>query len=296
MHHYNFPPYSVGETGRMRGPGRREIGHGALAERALVPVLPDADEFPYTIRLVSRGAVLQRLDLDGQRLRQHLALMDAGVPIKAPVAGIAMGLIMGEDGNYKVLTDIAGLEDAMGDMDFKVAGTEEGITALQMDIKIKGIPMNSCATPSRRRRTAACSSWARCSKSSPSRARSCPRTRRACTASRSTRTKIGTVIGPGGKIDPHRSSRRPAATIDIEDDGTVYRRSPNEEQAQRAIQHDRGPDEGSRGRRDLHRQGHAPDELRRLRRDLPGKEGLVHISELADDHVGRPEDVVEPRR
>ena len=141
MHHYNFPPYSVGETGRMGGAGRREIGHGALAERAVLPVLPDVEDFPYTIRIVSEVLSSNGSTSMGSACGSTLSLMDAGVPIKAPVAGVAMGLIMGEDGNYKVLTDIAGLEDAMGDMDFKVAGTEEGITALQMDIKIQGIPM-----------------------------------------------------------------------------------------------------------------------------------------------------------
>ena len=141
MHHYNFPPYSVGETGRMGGAGRREIGHGALAERALLPVLPSVEDFPYTIRVVSEVLSSNGSTSMGSACGSTLSLMDAGVPIKAPVAGVAMGLIMGEDGNYKVLTDIAGLEDAMGDMDFKVAGTEKGITALQMDIKIQGIPM-----------------------------------------------------------------------------------------------------------------------------------------------------------
>jgi len=139
MHHYNFPPYSVGEVRPMRGPGRREIGHGALAERALEPVLPTTEEFPYALRVVSEVMSSNGSTSMASVCGSTLALMDAGVPISAPVAGIAMGLIMGEDGKYTVLTDIAGQEDFMGDMDFKVAGTRNGITALQMDIKIGGV-------------------------------------------------------------------------------------------------------------------------------------------------------------
>jgi polyribonucleotide nucleotidyltransferase len=138
MHHYNFPPYSTGETSRLRGASRREIGHGALAERALLPVLPSAEEFPYTIRLVSEVLSSNGSTSMASVCGSTLALMDAGVPIKHPVAGIAMGLVM-EDSRYQILSDIQGLEDFLGDMDFKVAGTREGITALQMDIKVKGI-------------------------------------------------------------------------------------------------------------------------------------------------------------
>ena len=139
LHHYNFPPFSVGEVRRMGSPSRRDIGHGALAERAIEPVIPAEDEFPYTIRLVTEVLSSNGSTSMASVCGSTLALMDAGVPIKEPVAGIAMGLIKGEDGIYKILTDIAGLEDAMGDMDFKVAGTAGGITALQMDIKVKGI-------------------------------------------------------------------------------------------------------------------------------------------------------------
>lgn len=138
MHHYNFPPYSVGETGRMGSPGRREIGHGALGERALSAVIPSEEEFPYTIRLVAEVLESTFL-LPGFDLRRHDGAVSAGVPIKAPVAGVAMGLIKTSDEHYTVLTDIQGMEDHYGDMDFKVAGTPKGITALQMDIKIDGI-------------------------------------------------------------------------------------------------------------------------------------------------------------
>ncbi|HLB11783.1 MAG TPA: polyribonucleotide nucleotidyltransferase, partial [Dehalococcoidia bacterium] len=139
MHHYNFPPFSVGETKRMGGPSRRDVGHGALAERSLLPVIPSETEFPYTIRLVSEVLSSNGSTSMASVCGSCLALMDAGVPIKTPVAGVAMGLIIGEDGRYVVLSDIQGMEDALGDMDFKVAGTQEGITGLQMDIKVKGI-------------------------------------------------------------------------------------------------------------------------------------------------------------
>ena len=138
MHHYNFPPYSVGETGFMRGPKRRDIGHGALAQRALEAMIPPAEEFPYTIRLVSETLESNGSSSMGSVCGSTLALMDAGVPIKAPVSGIAMGLVK-EGDDYVILTDIQGAEDHLGDMDFKVAGTRDGITALQMDIKITGV-------------------------------------------------------------------------------------------------------------------------------------------------------------
>lgn len=138
MHHYNFPQFSVGETGPMRGPGRREIGHGALGERALEPIVPSEKDFPYTIRLVSEVLESNGSTSQASICASTLAMMDAGVPIKAPVAGIAMGLVKSGD-NYTVLTDIQGMEDHLGDMDFKVAGTSKGVTALQMDIKIEGL-------------------------------------------------------------------------------------------------------------------------------------------------------------
>ena len=141
IHHYNFPPFSTGETGRIGTTGRREIGHGALAERALLPVIPSQEEFPYTIRLVSEALGSNGSTSMASTCGSTLALMDAGVPIKRPVSGIAMGLVTDDKGNFAVLTDIAGVEDFYGDMDFKVAGTEKGITALQLDIKLKGISL-----------------------------------------------------------------------------------------------------------------------------------------------------------
>ncbi|GIW06425.1 MAG: hypothetical protein KatS3mg060_1230 [Dehalococcoidia bacterium] len=172
MHHYNFPPYSTGETGRVGAPRRREIGHGALAERALEPVIPDQEAFPYTIRVVSEVLSSNGSTSMASVCAGTLALLDAGVPIKRHVAGVAMGLIMGDDGKYAILTDIQGVEDAFGDMDFKVAGTEKGITALQMDIKVKGITleiMERALAQSARRRE--CSFSASCARPLPRPAR-----------------------------------------------------------------------------------------------------------------------------
>ena len=173
IHHYNFPPFSVGEVRRTGSPGRREIGHGALAERALEPVIPPVEEFPYTIRLVSEVLGSNGSTSMGSVCGSTLALMDAGVPIAAPVAGVAMGLIKAED-HFTILTDIAGMEDALGDMDFKVAGTAEGVTALQMDIKVKGITLEIMDQALKQATRAGSSSSARCTKQSPSRGGNVP--------------------------------------------------------------------------------------------------------------------------
>ncbi|MHB8685197.1 MAG: polyribonucleotide nucleotidyltransferase, partial [Dehalococcoidia bacterium] len=293
MHHYNFPPYSVGETGRMGGAGRREIGHGALAERALVPVLPDAEDFPYTIRVVSEVLSSNGSTSMGSVCGSILSLMDAGVPISAPVAGVAMGLIMGEDKNYKVLTDIAGLEDAMGDMDFKVAGTKEGITALQMDIKIQGIPMavlRDAVAQARDGRMFIMDKMLEVI--------AVPREEMSPFAPRMYRlqidpSKIGTVIGPGGKVI-RSIIEETGCTIDIEDDGSVYIGAANEEQAQRAISIIEGMT------KDVEVGQIYTGKVARLMNFgafveiAPGKDGLVHISELADVRVNRVEDVVQP--
>ena len=170
MHHYNFPPYSTGEVKMLRGQSRREIGHGALAERALVPVIPDEADFPYTLRLVSEVLSSNGSSSMASVCGSTLALMDTGVPIKAPVAGVAMGLIKEED-HYVILTDIQGAEDHLGDMDFKVAGTTKGITALQMDIKIKGITAQIMSEALEQARVAGWTSWIRCWLSSPLRTR-----------------------------------------------------------------------------------------------------------------------------
>jgi polyribonucleotide nucleotidyltransferase len=291
MHHYNFPPYSVGETGRMGGAGRREIGHGALGERALMPVLPDVEEFPYTIRIVSEVLSSNGSTSMASACGSTLSLMDAGVPIKAPVAGVAMGLIMGEDGKYKVLTDIAGLEDAMGDMDFKVAGTENGITALQMDIKIQGIPMEVMRAAVAQAREGRMFIMGKMLE-----VISEPRKEMSPYAPRMYRLqidpqKIGTVIGPGGRVI-RSIIEETGCTVDIEDDGSVFIGATNEESARKAIDIIEGMT------KDVEVGQIYTGRVARIMNFgafveiAPGKDGLVHISELADFRVPSVEDVV----
>jgi polyribonucleotide nucleotidyltransferase len=293
MHHYNFPPYSVGEVRPMRGAGRREIGHGALAERALEPVLPDEDEFPYVLRLVSEVMSSNGSTSMASVCGSTLALMDAGVPIAAPVAGIAMGLIMGEDGQYKVLTDIAGQEDFMGDMDFKVAGTSEGITALQMDIKIGGVSRELLAQALEQAREARLTLLREMAE-----VISEPREEVSSFAPKMYRIKInpeqiGTIIGPGGKMVRKIQEESGGATIDIEEDGTVFVGGLNEEIARKAI----GMIEGLT--KEVKIGEIYTGKVTRLLNFgafveiLPGKEGLVHISQLGEDHVERVEDEVD---
>jgi polyribonucleotide nucleotidyltransferase len=291
MHHYNFPPYSVGETGRMGGAGRREIGHGALAERAVSPVLPSVEDFPYTIRVVSEVLSSNGSTSMGSACGTILSLMDAGVPIKSPVAGVAMGLIMGEGGDYKVLTDIAGLEDAMGDMDFKVAGTEKGITALQMDIKIQGIPMAVLKNAVAQAREGRMHIMGKMIE-----AISEPRKEMSPYAPRMYRlqidpSKIGTVIGPGGRVI-RSIIEETGCSVDIEDDGSVFIGGTDEESARRAISIIEGMT------KDVEVGQIYTGRVARIMNFgafveiAPGKDGLVHISELADFRVPSVEDVV----
>ncbi|MGE0601583.1 MAG: polyribonucleotide nucleotidyltransferase [Dehalococcoidia bacterium] len=294
MHHYNFPPYSVGEARPMRGPGRREIGHGALAERALEPVIPSETEFPYALRLVSEVMSSNGSTSMASVCGSTLALMDAGVPISAPVAGIAMGLIMGEDGNYKVLTDIAGQEDFMGDMDFKVAGTAEGITALQMDIKIGGVSHELLTTALSQAKDAREFLLEKMAEVIAE-----PREEMSEYAPKMYKVKInqdqiGTIIGPGGKTVRKIQEDSGGASIEIQEDGTVIVGSPNEAVARKAIQMIEG----------LTKEVKVGEiytgKVTRLLNFgvfveiLPGKEGLVHISQLGEDHVDTVEDEVQP--
>jgi polyribonucleotide nucleotidyltransferase len=292
MHHYNMPPYSVGETGRMGGAGRREIGHGALAERAIVPVLPDVEDFPYTIRVVSDIMSSNGSSSMASVCGSTLSLMDAGVPISAPVAGVAMGLIMGENGSYKVLTDIAGLEDAMGDMDFKVAGTEKGITALQMDIKIQGIPMEVMKAAVAQARDGRLFILGKMQE-----ALSEPREEMSRFAPRMYRLqidpqKIGTVIGPGGRMI-RSIIEETGASVDIEDDGSVFVGATDEASARRAIEIIEAMT------KDVEVGQIYTGKVTRIMNFgafveiAPGKDGLVHISELADFHVPSVEDAVK---
>lgn len=293
MHHYNFPPYSVGETRPMRGPGRREIGHGALAERALEPIIPSIDEFPYAIRLVSEVMSSNGSTSMASVCGSTLALMDAGVPIKAPVSGIAMGLIKDEEtGRVAILSDIQGIEDFLGDMDFKVAGTEKGITAIQMDIKIKGIDKEILAkalAAAREGRMFIMQKMLECISE--------PRKELSPYAPKIISTtidpeKIRDVIGPGGKVI-NAIIAETGVKIEIEDDGHIFVYSPNQEDAQKAIEmieniaKEVEVGEVYQGKVMRIANFGAFVEL------LPGKEGLVHISKLSHDHVSRVEDVVK---
>ena len=291
IHHYNFPPYSVGETRPMRGPGRRDIGHGALAERALLAVVPDKQAFPYTMRLVSEVLSSNGSSSMGSTCGSTLALMDAGVPISAPVSGVAMGLITSGDGRYAILSDIQGLEDALGDMDFKVTGTERGITALQMDIKVRGITvevMREALAQAREGRM-----WIMAKMIE---AIAAPRAELSTFAPRVTKITINSdrirdIIGPGGKMI-RKIVDETKCTIDVNDDGTVLIGSNNSENAQKAI------DWIERLTKDVEAGTIYTGKVTRIMafgafvEILPGKEGLVHISELADYRVPRVEDVV----
>ncbi len=292
MHHYNFPPFSTGEVKRIGTTGRREIGHGALVERAIASVLPSEDDFPYTIRLVSEVLSSHGSTSMASACASTLSLMDAGVPIKAPVAGIAMGLVTGKDEGYVVLTDIVGMEDAYGDMDFKVAGTARGLTALQLDIKLQGISYGILAEALSQAREARLEILGKMSLAiSASRSELSPYAPRMYEMTIDP-SKIGTVIGPGGKVIRSIIDET-KTTIDIKNDGKVLVGSPNEEAAQKAI----------KIIQDLTREVEQGEiytgKVTRLFNFgamveiLPGKEGLVHISELANYHVPQVEDVVK---
>ena len=292
IHHYNMPPYSVGETRPVRSPGRREIGHGALAERALLPMIPSEEEFPYAIRLVSEVLSSNGSTSQGSICGSTLALMDAGVPIKKPVAGVAMGLIKDDaNGNIAVLTDIQGLEDFLGDMDFKVAGTKDGITAIQMDIKIKGIDKEILTRALEQARQGRLFILNKMLETIPE-----PRKELSPYAPRILQfnihpDKIREVIGSGGKTI-NGIIAETGVKIDIEDDGRVFIASPDMAAAEKAkkiidsICHDIEVGEVFLGKVVNILPIGAQVELK------PGKKGLVHISRLANHRVERVEDEV----
>ncbi|MBK5106909.1 MAG: polyribonucleotide nucleotidyltransferase [Anaerolineales bacterium] len=291
MHHYNFPPFSVGETRFLRGSSRREIGHGALAERALVPVIPPEDEFPYTMRLVSEVLSSNGSTSMASVCASTLALMDTGVPIKAPVAGIAMGLIKGEGDQYAVLTDILGMEDHLGDMDFKVAGTKDGVTALQMDIKIKGITPQIMAQAMEQARQARLSILETMLSAIPApNPELKPHTPR-ITVVKIPVDKIGAVIGPGGKMI--RSIQEETNTrIDINEDGSIFIAATDGESE--AMAHDRIlalTESAEIGRIYTGRVVRVTD-FGAFVEILPNTDGLVHISQLDSERVNRVEDIV----
>ena len=292
IHHYNFPPFSVGEVRRIGSPGRREIGHGALVERALQPVLPNDEDFPYTIRLVSEVLSSNGSTSMASVCASSLSLMDAGIPVKKAVAGIAMGLVTAEDGRYCVLTDLEGIEDAYGDMDFKVAGTADGITAVQMDTKLHGLTMEIIRDTVRQARPARMFILGRMAQTiSTSRAevsRYAPRMHKMQIPPE----KIGTVIGPGGRTIRSIQDET-KTTVDIMEDGTVIIGAVDEDSARRAIQIIEGLV------KDVEVGSIYTGKVTRilgfgaLVEIMPGKEGMVHISELADYRVPRVEDEVK---
>ncbi|HEV8228952.1 MAG TPA: polyribonucleotide nucleotidyltransferase [Candidatus Limnocylindria bacterium] len=291
MHHYNFPPYSVGEVRMMRGAGRREIGHGALAERALVPVLPTKEEFPYTIRVVSETLESNGSSSMASTCGSTLALMDAGVPIKEMIGGIAMGLVT-SGGKYTILTDIQGLEDHYGDMDFKVAGSAKGITALQMDLKIKGISLDVMRQAFAQAREARLfilkEMTSVLDKPRPELSFWAPRIE----TMKIHPDKIREVIGPGGKMIRAIQSETGTA-IELEDDGTVRITGAKAEGREKAKQMIEGltkePEVGEVYEGKVTR----IMSIGAFVEYLPGKEGLVRISEISNERVNRIEDVVK---
>ena len=295
MHHYNFPGYSVGETRPLRSPGRREIGHGALAERAIIPVLPSVEEFPYAIRVVSEILSSNGSSSMASTCGSTLALMDAGVPIKAPVAGIAMGLVSREeaDGSKKIaiLSDIQGMEDFLGDMDFKVTGTQKGVTAIQMDIKIHGLSREILENALRQAREGRMHIMEEMlAEISEPRAELSPYAPRIITMNIDP-DKIGIVIGPGGKMITSITEET-GAKIEIDDDGQIFIASVDQEGAELArrkielLTKDVEPGEIYEGTVKRIMNFGAFIEV------LPGKEGLLHISKMAKERVEKVEDVM----
>ncbi|MEL3971282.1 polyribonucleotide nucleotidyltransferase [Rossellomorea oryzaecorticis] len=290
MHHYNFPQFSVGETGPIRGPGRREIGHGALGERALEPIIPNEKDFPYTIRLVSEVLESNGSTSQASICASTMAMMDAGVPIKAPVAGIAMGLVKSGE-HYSILTDIQGMEDFLGDMDFKVAGTSKGVTALQMDIKIDGLSREILEEALQQAKIGRMqildSMLATLSESRSSLSQYAPK----ILTMHINPDKIRDVIGPSGK-QINKIIDETGVKIDIEQDGTIFISSTDEEMnkvAKKTIE-------------DIVREVEAGQmylgKVKRIEKFgafveiFAGKDGLVHISEIAEERIRKVEDVV----
>ncbi|MEK7544129.1 MAG: polyribonucleotide nucleotidyltransferase [Patescibacteria group bacterium] len=289
IHHYSMPPYSVGETGRVGTPSRREIGHGALAERALLSVIPSEDEFPYTIRLVSEIMSSNGSTSMASTCGSTLALMDAGVPIKEPVAGISIGL-MTDEKKYVLLTDILGIEDFAGDMDFKVAGTKNGITAIQLDMKIDGITDEMVSETLTRAQSARMKilevMLATLPESRKTLSQYAPRVK----VVKIPTEKIGEVIGPGGKMI-RQIIATTGATVDVEDDGSVMI-SGSDEAVAKAVEWVEGLT------KDLVPGDEYEGEVKRILpfgafvEVLPGKEGMVHVSQMSTGFVSSPNDVV----
>lgn len=292
MHHYNFPPFSVGEVRPLRGPSRRDIGHGALAERALERLLPEQKEFPYTIRLVSETLSSNGSSSMASVCASTLALIDGGVPMKEPAAGIAMGLMSNENGNYRVLTDIQGPEDHHGDMDLKVAGTKNGITAIQMDVKVDGVGVSILKEALAQARKARMEILGVLESAlAKSKKELSPLAPRIITLEINP-DKIKDVIGPGGKMINEIIDETGVA-IDIEDDGSVFITSTSKESAEKAVA----------WIKNITREAVVGEIFQgKVKRIMdfgafveifPGTEGLVHVSQLSDAFIKNPHDVVK---
>jgi polyribonucleotide nucleotidyltransferase len=291
MHHYNFPPFSVGEVRFLRGASRREIGHGALAERALLPVIPEELDFPYTLRLVSECMSSNGSTSMASVCGSTLALMDTGVPIKAPVSGIAMGLV--SDGeNYVILSDIQGLEDHLGDMDFKVAGTDKGITALQMDIKISGLSPEMMAEALEQAKAGRAHILSKMLETLPA-----PRPEMKDHAPRITTVvipvdKIGALIGPGGK-NIRAIQEETNAKIDIEEDGTVFIATTSSDSERRARERIEALTEEAEIGRIYTGKVVRTTSFGAFVEILPGTDGMVHISQLDSTRIDSVEDIAQ---
>ena len=291
MHHYNFPPFSTGEVKSLRGSSRRDIGHGALAERALVPVLPPEATFPYTIRLVSEVLSSNGSTSMASVCGSTLALMDTGVPIIAPVAGAAMGLIKGENGRYAILTDILGMEDHLGDMDFKVAGTREGVTALQMDIKVKGITPEIMSEALEQARVARLFILDKILEIMPAPRKELKPHAPRITIVRIPVDKIGAIIGPGGKMI--RSIQDETKTkIDIGEDGSIFIAATDGEGERSARERILSLTETAEIGRIYTGKVVRTTDFGAFVEIIPGTDGMVHISQLDSERVERVEDVV----
>ncbi|HLE49269.1 MAG TPA: polyribonucleotide nucleotidyltransferase [Patescibacteria group bacterium] len=292
MHHYSMPPFSTGETGRIGSPSRREIGHGALAERALLPVIPSEDEFPYAIRVATEVLSSNGSTSMASACGSSLSLMDAGVPIKSPVGGIAMGVVIEDEKNYAILTDIVGIEDGNGDMDFKVAGTKDGITALQLDVKTLKLSVDILEKAIAQAKTAREKILAVMTK-----AISAPREKVSKYAPKIKIikidvSKIGELIGPGGKIIKGLIAST-GSQIDVDDDGKVFISAVDEASVDKAVE----------AVNNLFREPVAGEVYEGVVRRIqpfgafieifPGKEGMVHVSDMSEDYVSNPSDIVK---
>lgn len=293
MHHYNFPPYSVGETGRIGAPGRREIGHGALAERALLPIIPSRDTFPYTIRIVSEILGSNGSSSQASVCGSSLALMDGGVPILAPAAGIAMGLMLDTHSDkYKILTDIQGPEDHHGDMDLKVAGTREGVTAMQMDVKIEGITPKIVRETLEQAKRARLEILDTMEKTIPA-----PRAELSPNAPRVqifkiNPSKIGALIGPGGKII-NGIIEQTGAQIDIDDDGSVFVTAGTPESMEQTLKLIKEVTYEPEAGEEMDGTVVAIKDFGAFVEIAPGRDGMVHVSEMSNERVAHPSDVVK---